>query len=1475
MKIKKHSFLFRGLVLVIVLALSIIYFPVDALVTLAYTALDSSIANYSYITVDDDENGYTVNKGATYQIPKAYIGGNTGYVIGDSSLSSANVSLSGSATFESSNITVTYGSLVVLDTDDDEVEADANGYYSFEASRVGTYTITYSFTYELNNETYTNSYSISVESSLASVKLDFEDNTEYFLPSILDLSLYGEDGVYDNLYIPLPTVTDSDEDEIEVTFVTSTSDMTDDDENYVLITANGGANGATVAIGSDENGFYIDGDYFADNIEGEETYGAGNYEVKYSFYKGKNFVKSVTKSTVVYSAETPYYTDYSLELQLSSTWTDNGQTGISSSLPSAVGVTSSKSDPASESVDVYYTVEVLYSGSTGWVELDADLYNEDEEVLIDVCDEEDNHVRYILADPTSFKPLEDGTYTFIYTIYDIYGNTVSTSSGSYNFENIEDETAPTPVIYDASDFEVDENGDYVKDEDGNYVPTYADASNKLASYTVANSVVIYAIGIDDNVSELGDEGVDLKRVIMTDETVTKLTIEGYDAYNLIFNYTSYSEVTAYNYYIRKAISNEGASVSNDVDMINWLKQHNYLIVIDNANADTIYEIFSSVETGSEGDTTNLFAGLTIGDSAVSDGDTLLEWLSAQDEDTIASYGFAYIDDDRTESFGATSGNNGMGTGTYYIHYIVTDAAGNETDTARSMTIVSTNSIDSEYADITFSTTLQTVYTPNATVTFNAPTASDDHDAYMTVYTWYRYLDENGTPIEVEDKDGNVISVNDLTSVWEDLEDTAAVANGKYLTETYSKYHTSGNNNGFTNDGYIDLTDSSASTYTIDLSEAGSTAVTLQIVVFVYDDAGNVNIYGQTIEISNSQDTTDPRLGTIEGAETTVYEQGETITLPTVTVYDDAIKYMGFEIKMVYTYTDTDGNQTSISVDPSGYYQYRNELTGTYTIYGGSVVASYAGNYQLTIAAYDSRGARVVVFVNYYVNSRTIIQSPTISSTLADTQTIEVDDYSKGDTLELPIPTLSYEISDSVTYDEYTSSNYEGDETFVIYGVNSDGKVTNYSTTVGSYGSFNVWELWENRGNLSELKYQLVYTVEIYVYNQNYFKLVESGDYTQENFVPGGYFTYAYEDSGSKTAIIYALDDGTLKVTADSATYILSESEDENGNTQIVITDEDGTTVKADNVTLFSYITSNVGSLRTWFNGLKKYVLTSKTYTIILQDTTGPTISDYDYDTSISVAELKAEYNSQLTIYGIDATDASGLDESKSQIVLSYQLANGTSSSKTWSGANAFSDQTFEFTENNEDLQNGTYTITYTVYDKVGNYSTKTYTIGVGDSTSPTLTFDADFIESSYEIGSSALEPLHIDLSLVTVYDNGKELQDGETTIALSEYSTSKYTVTLTNSSGDEIEADDSSTETDLYYYIDTVDTYTLTITVEDAVGWSTTETKTFEVTSATQETSKVYQIIGTILIVISVVVLIAVIVYFIVSKVKLDKELKK
>lgn len=1414
MKVKRqnHSVLFRGMVLVVAFALAVLCAPIDGFIALAQMA---QYTDYSYMTIGrvDEEVSTSVTKGQDYIIPNAYIGGSQNFVVGkvqdDTKLDNDK-----NVTLKSSKVTVNYSSLALEEIKSGEVSeetditnkvvvtADKANFGYFVADKIGTYTITYSYTYEnAQGKSFQNSYELKVESELSGATVSFENNEKNFVPKIIDLALAKKGDSFKDLNLPMPTLTDEDGKEVEnVNFVTSKNDI-ENTGSYVVVTANGGINSNTVTISknAENDGLYISGDVFKD-----ANYGAGRYTIRYAYYLDGQFVTATTKTTQVYSVENKYYTDYQLKLELSNDWSDNGQTGVESKLPGAKGVTSKDSKPESEEVDVYYSVKVFYKAknsdrsyeliSRNEYNIDTDgngVIDEDEEIV-----KEDG----TLADVSKFKPLKDGWYTFEYSITDFYGNTVSSSKGVYEFANIKDEQDPTPVIYDAS----------IKDKD----EKFADASHKLASRSVPNSVVVYAIGIDDNVSKAGDDKVELTRKIMTDETVSKLTINDYDEYNLVFNYRdtankAYQNLLSNNYLIRKQAKN----INSDVEMLNWLKDNGYLIVVDNANYTKIYNIFNE---------DNFF------DENIDSASKALEWFKTAEAKTA---GFAYLN--VNETFGATTADNGMGSGQYYIHYVAKDAAGNEKDISRSMYIGSYE--DNDVPEIKFGTTLADSYLPTSKITFDAPTASDNYDTNMLVRTMYRYLDKNGNVVVVKNDDEETISTNHLTDLWTDIANE--LVDGKLLTEKYSEYHAD------ENDGYVDLTDKSASSYTIDLKEAGSEAVKLQIVVYTYDDRGNANIYGETINISNTIDNYPPQFKNIDTNSDSFqreYEQGQEIELPTMVVNDDAVAYMSFDVNVYYVSGDT---KTKVAT-----YDFSSEReilsqsgAGRYTVKAGKFVASFAGEYQASISVKDSKNKTVVSFVNYTVNARTIIQPPVISTSL-ESQKIELDGDSNYDPkigIEIPTPSVSYQIPNSVTYDVYSKNPGEFASTdYVVMGVNENGKATNWSTNYGQQGSF--------KPNAVG-KYRIEYKVNLTVYNHKIFTYKEMGWNEQTGiYDEGGYFEFTNSSNGKTAQVVLNARGEFLVTSSTDGDFKIEKSEN-----SIKVVDPETGIEKAVNGTVLENV-----KLADWFEDIKNYTLKDNTCLIDVDDRIGPKISEYDYVETISTDEISVAEGYKLKIYGIQASDASGINISRSKVVLSWTLANGNTGSQTYEGL--INDTEYTIKSSSGNILDGTYRITYTVYDNNNNFSEKQCKIAVGDNIEPILTFDDDFIEDKYEIGGQ----LKINLDMISFTDN-RPFQDGV-----------EPKITLKNTSTDK-EIEFKNVGGMLVFDLDEIGSYTLTVEIEDAVGNTATEDFTFEVSAKSQDTVLTYKIIGTILIVISVLVLVGVIVYFIVSKVKLDKELKK
>ena len=1366
-KRKNHSAFFRGAVVAVAFALAVLCVPFNEMLALASL---SQYTDFTYMTIGtvSDEVETTVTKGDVYYVPFAYIGGAETLKVGDT----ANKDL-GSATIKSSSVTVNYGTSTIEVARGDEAEIAAGAtvtaeeiYGTFRPQKAGTYTITYSYQYEVGGKTYTNSYSMKVKSELSNASINFVANDQNVIPEVVDLSLTGDDF---KLYLPTPEVKNEDGEVVEdVVFVKTLSEATAGGEK-VHVTVAGGAAGE-MTLGKDERGYYIT----KADITGPNG-GTGKYTVKYDYYTNGHFVTSTTKSTTIKES---YYKDYEIQLQLNSPWKKtDGEVGVARPLPTAGAITKTNSTPAEEAVAVSYSVEVYYSAvdsTASYTKLDAAKY-------ADVLNEDGT-----LKDPTEFKPLENGWYSFVYKVTDIYGKTASSTVGSYEWEDVKDSTAPKAIVYDASvELDADEK--------------YTDEAYKLASRTLPNSVVVYAVGIEDNVESM--EGVTLTRKIFDSSSTLKAEIKDFDQYNLIFNYRAtdttnfddaHENLYTNNYLIRHAIDKDGAAHTNDAQMLAWLKEHNYRIVVDNNNYAHLYDIFAD----------QISALDTV------EKENALEWFKGE---AAAEAGFAYINMDKT--FGATTAEGGMGTGTYYIHYIAMDKAGNES-TAKSQSMYVTTTEDMDMPTFTVATKLETSYLPTAIVKFDAPTPADNSsDNNMFVRTLYRALDKNGAIVAVTDAEGAAISTENLSQVSADWTLKSAKEDNVALTTKYADYLTNGAA------GYVDLTNAESKSYSINLKDLGKDVRTIQVVSYAYDDFGNVNISAQTAAVLNAEDNAAPNFIGLEDEDfTQEYEAGAEIELPSFTVTDDAVAFVTYDVTL--THVATDGTKTDISETIYGDSSKAEVLkgeAGRYTVKPGKFIAYAAGEYQVAMSVTDANNNTIVSFVNYNVVSNGEDDYVRLQTSLT-TKTANV-----GETVIFAEPTVKLSIADSVSYEEYQAAVEAGTEgdisaRYIVHGVSENGKSENWTT---NYGRTNIFT---KAGT-----YNVVYSADVTVYDRTLGYGYEEWDISSND---GGYYTY----NTAKVAIV----DGVL--TFDNGTiYTLEET-------------EDGIKVFEDGVDVTEDVSDTAGffegvNLEALFGGFRVHSLESELYTITVS-AVKPTLKSYNYRPAYSLEEI-AEGGKEIDIYGVE-----GDNYKTATIKVAYKYADGTSGSDTYD-ENVEQNFTYKLAK-----KDATYTITYTLYgDDKNDPTVATYTIKVGDVEEPDLIFPEDFIKDSYELNG---KPLEIDLNDMTIDDHGSNHATAPTiTVKLVNTSTSKAV---------------EFTELNKVYTFDEfteVGSYTLTITVEDAAGNTATKDFTITVAEESKDATSVYKVVGTILIVVSVLVLVGVVVYFVVSKVKLDKELKK
>ncbi len=246
-----------------------------------------------------------------------------------------------------------------------------------------------------------------------------------------------------------------------------------------------------------------------------------------------------------------------------------------------------------------------------------------------------------------------------------------------------------------------------------------------------------------------------------------------------------------------------------------------------------------------------------------------------------------------------------------------------------------------------------------------------------------------------------------------------------------------------------------------------------------------------------------------------------------------------------------------------------------------------------------------------------------------------------------------------------------------------------------------------------------------------------------------------------------------------------------------------------------------------------------------------------------------EKGTTILIPKFSASDLSGIDVEKSMIEIKTTSGSKYSTStkikykdmveKYNRGLAGETNQTMFYTFDYD----AEYNIIYTAYDKNGNATTKTFSIKIGDLIPPTLTVKDEIVNTTYKAGQTLTIDLADTKNYITVKDNKDGISKNDVKVKL----TLNGTVIKNTNTGDD-------SETKYIFNLEDAGEYSLEFTVTDEAGWSTTVTKTFSIQDSSKEAKTSTEIIGTVLIVASVVVLAGVIVYFIISKKKMDKLYK-
>ena len=700
------------------------FFPANAIAHAEdYVGVDKVNESTTRIEVDGENQAINVKKGQTVTIPE-------GVYVYDN----GNEHVIGSAVDPSTGITSSSVEVFYKATNDKLSSADTLG-GQFIAERVGRYSIVY--TVVANDVTY--SYELTVNCQASEANFEFETNTSNIVPNVYDVAIADSK----DIVLPLPTVTDADgeevlteEDEIYYVIDKDTSGIATNEKNaYVSVSISNAGKDVNIKSRTNEAGkkeLYIAGaDLAKAELNGQE------FKIYYSYYQVGSgddiFVSSVSKSFTVRSNH--YYTNSKKEeagYSLTTSWSTSVSSlsavvGVEKELPKITATTKATNAPASENVEVYYTIKVM-KGET--------------DVTADVITEEG-----------TFKAKEEGDYKFIYSVSDFYGNTVKESNTTFTIENVKDTVSASVYMYDAG------NADAYDAENNKY----QSADKLLKSQTVNRNIIMYAVGGTDNM--VAKEDLTLRREILDNSSVKMFVVDekAYNAYNLIFapavasGETTldeiYKQIVVDNFEIYKQMLMEGKDVTSASAIKAFLTENKYLLVTTEENKFN----GSAIVTVEEG-----------------------EVVTAED---YIEAGFAYVKP-------KNANNKTFKDQTYSFYYYASDNINTEKSTYYTVK-VSEGFTDEEIPTLTFASDLQVTYLPTDSFEFAVATANDTVDTRINAVTAYRYLDASKKAIasvQTNSKLKYVVSnaKDSLASEWY-AQKGVVESDGWYIDETKSTY----------------------------------------------------------------------------------------------------------------------------------------------------------------------------------------------------------------------------------------------------------------------------------------------------------------------------------------------------------------------------------------------------------------------------------------------------------------------------------------------------------------------------------------------------------------------------------------------------------------------------------------------------------------------------------------------------------------
>lgn len=804
-----------------------------------------------------------------------------------------------------------------------------------------------------------------------------------------------------------------------------------------------------------------------------------------------------------------------------------------------------------------------------------------------------------------------------------------------------------------------------------------------------------------------------------------------------------------------------------------------------------------------------------------------EYGSEQTDEQLLERGYAYITPDAT--------NADFSEQTYRFYYVASDNV--STNSAQEIVFqveVVENADDSAVPSILYSTDLQSSYLDDDTITLTAPTASDKGgDSRVEIHTAYRYLDSSRNPITTVGSEIKYV-INEASKV--------GIASNKW-------YIQADGNNVVTSSGWTIL--EGKDEYEIRLANKPKDAAYIEFFSYAIDDQGNVGFYDKQCYVSNIEDTVAPSLYQVVKSDETGYVNNETIVLPTLYYKDNLPQYMNAGVVVYKVDEDDPYNQTIVhSSNMSTDYD---SIRGRFVLEAGSFNAATGGDYIVAVTVSDAGRHSITTYFSYHVTEVPVVEQPEITNISSTNREIVI-----GKPEPLEAPRLSVSDSEGIGYigisdldSENTSSYYT---VSAISADNNDYKLSKTSFTANSRGT-----------------YQLRYDVFVISYSTDETYFDSTGAANGKLFLASspntGEQVLAYKAEGTET-----VTGGTT--TAGEVYYIYAE-EIETGYQLRINTDILGLGKEMAIDQLPTYGgdgESRIVTLHHMTSPIMTYTAGEVAVNLNMDE------SDYETtkfaDTKQSIIIKRPDFE----VSGSGETDEDRTNVSISVATGSTTRTIATVSLNNWNNMTN-SDLTYDDDGNLVLLlnTNGRYTLTYTVAAKnsmgqpVGSTKTISYELSVGDVIAPTIEIDNTnnaFIKSTYNVG----DVIDIQVDKITVED--------ETTIdrnTLLDRLVIQVRNTSTNTTTTLSNTSDVPGDYAYSYEIKEEGSYTVSIYVRDAAG-NTSTTREFSFTVGDDGTStpvNVQEIVGQVLIGVSVAILAGVVIYFVVSKVRENKSKKK